>query len=240
MRRLFYISICIVFLLPKGYGQRRGGETIRNLPNYDRQIVHFGFLLGMNTMNFVIKDNPNIKSLDSVYVVQSTPDIGFSLGVVTNLHLGDNFDLRFMPGLSFGSRNVNYTLKLQYNDTSQFTPFVKKVESTYLEFPLLMKFKSKRYGNFRAYVIGGGRYSLDLASQAKTTDDGKQSIKLKRSDYYYEIGFGLDFYLEYFKFSTEVKAAWGIRDMLKRENHLYSQSIDALRAKSIYISFLFE
>ena len=239
MKKLLYITLSIV-CFAMGLNAQNRGETIRNLPHYDRQKVHFGFLLGMNTFNFVIKDNPNIKSLDSVYVVQSSPDIGFSLGIVSNLHLGDNFDLRFLPGLSFGSRNMTYTLKVQNNDTSAFVPFVKKVESTYLEFPLLMKFKSRRYGNFRAYVIGGGRYTLDLASQAKVNDDGKQSIKLNRSDYYYEVGFGLDFYLEYFKFSTEIKAAWGLRDMLKRENHLYSQSISALRAKSIFISFLFE
>lgn len=241
MRRLLYTLLCITCFLPFAKGQFRGENAIRNLPQYDRQVVHFGFMLGMNTMNFVIKDNPNIKSLDSVYVVESKPDYGFSLAVVSNLHLGDNFDLRFLPGLSFGSRNMYYTLKLHNTDTTyQLTPFVKKVESTYLEFPLLMKFKSKRYGNFRAYVIGGGRYTLDLASQSKVADDGKQSIKLKRSDYYYEMGFGLDFYLEYFKFSAEIKAAWGLRDMLKRENHLYSESIGSLKSKCVFVSFLFE
>lgn len=221
--------------------RRSAGETIRNLPGYDRQVVHFGFLLGMNSMNFAIKNNPDIKQFDSVYVVESKPDIGFTLGIVSNLHIGDNFDLRFIPGLSFGSRNMTYTLKTHKNDTvTEFTPFVKKVESTYLEFPLLMKFKSRRYGNFRAYIIGGAHYSLDLASQAKVADEGKKTLKLKRSDYYYDIGFGMDFYLEYFKFSTEIRASWGIRDMLKREDHLFSQSIDALRAKCVYVTFLFE
>jgi hypothetical protein len=218
--------------------QRR--EIIKNLPKYDRQVVHFGFILGLNSMNFVVKQNPNIKTYDSVYVVETKPESGFTLGIVSNLHMGNNFDLRFLPGLSFGSRNILYTLKTHFNGNAVNTPFVKKVESSYLEFPLLLKFKSNRYGNFRAYVIGGGRYSLDLASQAKVADQGKQTIKLYRNDYQYELGFGFDLYLEYFKMSPEIKVAWGLRDLLKREDHLFSQSVDALRSKTIYFSLTFE
>ncbi len=238
MKRLLAIAICIVVLAGSTFAQRR--EIIKNLPKYDRQVVHFGFILGINTMNFVVKQNPNIKSFDSVYVIQTQPEAGFTLGIVSNLHIGNNLDLRFLPGLSFGTRNIEYTLRTTFNGETVTAPFVKKVESTILEFPLLLKFKSNRYGNMRAYIIGGGRYSLDLASQAKVPDDGKQSIKLYRSDYQYEIGFGFDFYLEYFKFSPEIKVAYGLRDMLKRENHLFSQSVDALRSKCIFISFTFE
>lgn len=238
MKRFLAIAVCIMVLAGNTFAQRR--EIIKNLPKYDRQVVHFGFILGINTMNFVVKQNPNLKNFDSVYVIQTQPEAGFTLGIVSNLHLGNNFDLRFLPGLSFGTRNIEYTLRTTYNGQTVTAPFVKKVESTILEFPLLLKFKSNRYGNMRAYIIGGGRYSLDLASQAKVPDDGKQSIKLYRSDYQYEIGFGFDFYLEYFKFSPEIKVAYGLRDMLKRENHLFSQSVDALRSKCIFISFTFE
>lgn len=238
MKRLIIILLCITGLLTPGLAQRR--EIIKNLPHYDRQTIHFGFLLGVNTMNFVVKQNPDIKTFDSVYVVQTQPEIGFSLGIVTNLHMGNNLDLRFLPGLSFGTRNIEYTLKTHFNGNVVETPFVKKVESTYLEFPLLLKFKSNRYGNMRAYVIGGGRYSLDLASQAKVADEGKQTVKLFRSDYMWELGIGFDFYLEYFKFSPEIKVAYGFRDLLKRENHLFSQSVDALRSKCIFISLTFE
>ncbi len=238
MKRITAIIICILLALGTANAQRR--EIIKNLPKYDRQIVHFGFILGMNTMNFVVKQNPNIKSYDSVYVVESKGESGFTLGIVSNLHLGNNFDLRFLPGLSFGTRNIEYTLRTNFNGIATSTPFIKKVESTCLEFPLLMKFKSNRYGNFRTYIIGGGRYSLDLASQAKVADEGKQTIKLYRSDYMWELGFGFDLYLEYFKLSPEIKVAYGFRDLLKREDHLFSQSVDALRSKCIYFSLTFE
>jgi hypothetical protein len=238
LKRITAIIICTLLALGTANAQRR--EIIKNLPKYDRQIVHFGFILGMNNMNFVVKQNPNIKSYDSVYVVESKGESGFTLGIVSNLHLGNNFDLRFLPGLSFGTRNIEYTLRTNFNGDATSTPFVKKVESTCLEFPLLMKFKSNRYGNFRTYIIGGGRYSLDLASQAKVADEGKQTIKLYRSDYMWELGLGFDLYLEYFKLSPEIKVAYGFRDLLKREDHLFSQSVDALRSKCIYFSLTFE
>ncbi len=238
MKRIIAIIICFLFVVGAASAQRR--EIIKNLPHYDRQVIHFGFLLGTNTMNFVVKQNPNIKNFDSIYVVETKPESGFSLGIVSNLHLGNNLDLRFLPGLSFGTRNIEYNLRTTFNGMEQTLPFIKKVESTYLEFPLLLKFKSNRYGNMRAYVIGGGRYSLDLASQAKVIDNGEKTIKLFRNDYQYEFGIGFDFYLEYFKFSPEIRVAYGLRDLLKRENHIFSQSVDALRSKCIFISLTFE
>lgn len=238
MKRIIAIAVSLLLVLGTLSAQRR--EIIKNLPKYDRQVVHFGFILGMNTMNFVIKQNPNLKAYDSVYVVQAKGESGFTLGIVSNLHMGNNLDLRFVPGLSFGTRNISYTLKTNLNGNTANTAFVKKVESTNLEFPLLLKFKSNRYGNMRAYVIGGGRYSLDLASQAKVADEGKKTIKLYRSDYMWEMGFGFDIYLEYFKLSPEIKVAYGFRDLLKREDHIFSQSVDALRSKSIFFSLTFE
>ena len=41
----------------------------------------------------------------------------------------------------------------------------------------------------------------------------------------YEIGVGIDFYLEYFKFSPEFKATFGLLDMLVKEETIYSSSI---------------
>ncbi|UPT68123.1 MAG: PorT family protein [Sphingobacteriales bacterium JAD_PAG50586_3] len=203
MKRIIAILVSLLLVLGPLSAQRR--EIIKNLPKYDRQVIHFGFILGMNTMNFVVKQNPNIKSYDSVYVVETQGETGFSLGIVSNLHIGNNLDLRFLPGLSFGTRNIEYTLRTHFNGTATQTPFVKKVESTILEFPLLMKFKSNRYGNMRAYIIGGGRYSLDLASQAKVVDEGKQTIKLYRSDYMWELGFGFDFYLSTLSYRPKLR-----------------------------------
>lgn len=210
-----------------------------NLPKYDLKKYHFGFLLAYNQFDFSIKPYSNLNSFDSLMVVESAPQGGFNLGIISNLRLTNNFDLRFTPTLSFGGRTINYTVN--YRDT--IAQVVKKnIESTYIDFPLLIKFKSSRMNNARVYVIGGANYSIDLASQAKKKNEQKNEvmIKLLRNDYSFQIGVGADFYLTYFKFSTEIKMAYGFRDLIQREGNLFSNSIERLNSKIMQVSFLFE
>ncbi len=213
-------------------------RQILNLPNYDRQIVHFGFILGVNTLNFTAKPIEDIRSLDSLMTVTPQKASGFSLGIVSNLHLGDNLDFRFLPTLSFGERSLVYQIKNLAADS--IYERTKPVESTLLEFPLMMKFKSQRHGNYRAYVLGGFKPTLDLASQDKVDSRGEKLLKLKRNDYHYEIGMGFDFYSQYFKFSPELKLAFGMRNLIIPEGNIYTSGIDRLTSRAIYLSFTFE
>lgn len=210
-----------------------------NLPKYDLKKYHFGFLLAYNQFDFNIKPYSNLNNFDSLMVVETEPQSGFNLGVISNMRLGNNFDLRFTPTLSFGNRIINYTIN--YRDT--IAQVVKKnVESTYIDFPVLLKFKSSRMNNVRVYVVGGFNYSIDLASQAKKKNEQKNEvmIKLLRNDYSFQMGVGVDFYLTYFKFSTEFKMAYGFRDLIQREGNLFSNSIQRLNSKIMQVSFLFE
>lgn len=229
------ILVILVFSLSAGAQRQRA----LNLPKYDLKRYHFGFLIAYNQFDFAIKPYSNLNTFDSLMVVESQPQSGFNLGIISNLRLGKNFDLRFTPTLSFGDRIINYTIK--YQDT--ISQVVKKsVESTYIDFPLLVKFKSSRMNNSRVYVIGGFNYSIDLASQAKKKNERKNDvmIKLLRNDYSFQIGVGADFYLTYFKFATELKMSYGFRDLIKREGNLFSNSIERLNSKILQISFLFE
>src|SRR5438067_2350436 len=103
----------------------------RNLPKYDHQPIHFGFTLGFNSSNFVINRTGNLKTRDTIYTVESQSVAGLNLGIISNLRLGEYFDLRFIPTLSFGQRNLNY--HFIYHDSLESHP-QKKIESTYLEF----------------------------------------------------------------------------------------------------------
>jgi hypothetical protein len=209
---------------------------IENLPKYDLKPYHFGFALCLNKMDFAIHPIEDYHSFDSLFVIQSTPQWGFNIGIVSNLRLGKFADLRFLPTLSFGQRVLDYTLS-----TGAGTAKTSKgIESTYLDFPLLLKYKSKRLNNVRAYVLTGFQYSLDLASQAKKKARNEDLVKLKENDYLYQFGVGFDFYLEYFKFSTELKMMYGLRDLLKRDGTVYTNSIDRLNSKIFQLSFLFE
>jgi len=164
--------------------------------------------------------------------------MGFKFGLLANLRINDYIDIRFVPSLSFGERSLNYYIKFNNQIVSSI---IKKVESTYIEFPIEVKLRSQRMTNTRAYVLGGAKYCLDLASQAKKkSEEDDIVIKLYKSDVLFELGVGFDFYLVYFKLTTEIKMAYGIKDLLVRENNLYTNSIDRLSSKMFQFSLTFE
>ncbi len=226
------VFMVIVFANP-AESQRR---KVQNLPKYDKQRVHFGFLLGINVTDFKIKRIPRFNSLDSLFVVESSSQTGFNIGIVANLKLAENFDLRFLPDLSFSQRNLEYT----FQEGNSSTTVIKKIESTFLEFPLDLKFKSNRVNNYRAYVVVGGRYTIDMVSQAKVQNQDKDFVKLRKNDYGYQVGFGFDFYMERFKLSPEIKMYHGLQNLLVDDPKIFSTSLDALHSRIFMISFTFE
>jgi len=235
-KQIKYFIILLLFIgASNSYGQRR--KKPQNLARYDFKKLHFGFTLGINELNFNIKKNSNILTNDTLLTLISNSQKGFNLGIVSNLRIGKFTDLRFIPTLVFGERNLNYGF-IDSNGVSDER--VKRIESTLIDFPIYIKYKSARYNNFRTYVIAGVKYSLDVASQEKINDEGKEIVKLKKNDLMGEIGFGLDFYLEYFKFSPQIKLSQGILNLLSEDRTVYTQSINHLSTNGWMISFTFE
>lgn len=201
-----------------------------------KENLNFGFYLGVNWADFII--HPINYPIDTLLSVESEPKTGFNLGMVAELRLHDYVTIRFLPDLSFSERNLQYSL-----NSTQYGKYVveKKVESTILDFPLNIKYRSQRVNNFGAYVIGGAKLTYDLASQKDVKDKaGNEIVKLHRTDWAYEGGVGLDFYLPYFKFAIEGKLSVGIRDLLVKDAYVYSQGINKLNSKVFLISFIFE
>jgi hypothetical protein len=94
-------------------------------------------------------------------------------------------------------------------------------------------------------MVGGGKYTLDLASQKDVKNQGlplsQQVVKLDKSDFGVEAGAGVDFFLPYFKFGIELKASLGLKNMLVRDpDTILSTTIDNLHSKVFLISFTFE
>jgi hypothetical protein len=235
-----------------GFAQKR---RVENMPTYDFSKYHFGFILAVNQMHFVIKPVENIHQVyfDSVaaldiladsariYSILSEPTLGFTVGIVTNLRLNNSLDLRFIPSLAFGERNLDYRFMRFKDGDSLLVDVRKNVPSTFVEFPFHIKYKSRRLNNFRAYVLGGFNYRLDLSSQAKKKkDSGIVQVKLNRSDIYADLGVGFDFYFEWFKFGTEFKMSYGFMDILKHENNIYTEGIEKLSSKVFQLTFTFE
>lgn len=234
LKRASLISFLFLLITLSGFGQR---SKLLNEPNHDDKAIHFGFTLGLNVMNFVIHNNYASYQADSIVADISQPIPGFHIQIITNYRLGEYFDLRFLPGISFGQRNfIFYKGKNNRIENDQ-----QRIESNYLEFPLLLKYKAKRFNNFRPYIITGGNVRVDLA-KTFSEDDGV-FMDLQLLNYFYEVGAGLDFYLPYFKFSTELKFSFGFNNALKKRNTTmpqYQNSIERLNSTLIMLSFHFE
>lgn len=233
--------------------------VILNMPTYDNDKFHFGFVLGANQCFFTVRPIPdlNTRVYDSTYIpdllpmpdsakvlsVSSSPALGFVISIVSNMRLGENFDLRFIPSLSFGDRDLLYSVTtFTHGDTIHYD-LTKKVPSTYVNFPFEIRYKSARYNNFRAYAMTGVQYTLDLASQAKKREQrnaDQKIVKINSSDIYAEAGVGLEFYNEWFKFGMELKMMYGFMDILKREHNIYTDGIESLKSKIFQVSFTFE
>jgi len=231
-RLLILILTCLPII---GFSQK---QKPKNDPAYDKKPLHFGFTIGLNTMDFTVYHSEKYQQ-DSLYADVSQLHPGFNIGIVSNLKLAEYFDLRFLPGISFGQRNLHY-----YKNKILCDYGIQKIESSFLEFPLLVKYKSKRINNFRPFLIGGGNYRIDLAARKDYDEAKNRYVRLKRSDLYYEIGFGIDFYLKYFKFTTELKLAVGLRDVLVHEpasgHPRFVNAIDILKSNLLILSFHFE
>ncbi len=254
-KKSIIFSVLVLLLIAVTIDTNAQRRKVLNLPAYDEDPKHFGFIIGMNHLLFTIKPVDNMSDIkwdsdqspdvfgDSMYVyrITSTPTPGFSVGILANLRLGRNTDLRFIPSLLFGERSLNYNI-LRYKDgVPLFVEVQKSITSTIIEMPLEFRYKSKRVNNFRAYVLSGIKYSLDLASQKKAKEgEVSSSAKLNRSDVSLEAGVGFEFYTTFFKFGTELKMGYGLRDLMIPEDNIYSGTVDQLRSKVFLLSFTFE
>ena len=256
MKRAIYIIAAFIFLFNiHSFEANAQKRKVLNLQNYDKQPYHFGFILGINHMLFTVKPvaDLNLQQWEpyqfpdlfvdslSVLSVTSTPTPGFTIGILANLRLGEYWDMRFIPALSFGERILRYNV-LAYDDGDEsILELEKSITSTFIDFPLEFRYKSKRLNNFRAYVLAGGKYTLDLASQKKAEENSDDiTVKINKHDISAEVGVGVEFYTTYFKFGTQVKMGYGLNNLIQYEDNIYSNSIDKLRSKVFLLSFTFE
>ncbi|MCB0792273.1 MAG: PorT family protein [Flavobacteriales bacterium] len=236
---LLFLLVWSSWTAPRAFAQGQVGVKTENLPNFDNRRFHFGFLLSYNSSDFFMKRSAMDPASDSLLVLDHVRQPGFNLGIIGSLNMNKNLSLRFIPSLSFQDRVLEYRFIL--SDSTQLF-FKKPVESTYLEFPLLLKFRSDRINNFAVYLIAGGKASIDMATQKDVNNeiDDEVVIKLKKFDYSAEAGAGFDFFLPYFKFGIELKAGIGIPNLLINDGTRFSSPIRSVRSKTYMLTFTFE
>jgi hypothetical protein len=234
---------------------------LNHLTTFDEKRLHFGFTLGVNTLDFsvdnypLLQDNPrffssnygeypgevNGQSQIRADVAHLIP--GFTVGIVSNLRMTRTLDLRFLPGMSFGERKLRYNVEVidEIADYSE-TQYDYSIKSTFIDLPLLVKYKADRINNGRPYVIFGGALRLDISKFAST-----DLVGLQRDGYYAELGAGWDSYLQFFRFSVEAKVSLGLNNQLgpgpgadSFQREYYTDALKSLRSNIFTLSFHFE
>jgi len=239
MLRIHKTSVTIILLILFSINVQGQKKQIWNKPLYDEYPYHYGFALGFNYFSMRSINSESFFALDTIYSIETAGQPGFSVLMVGNLRLSNDFDLRLTPGLVFGQRNLHYLVKddAASNDLREH---IMKIESTYATFPLLLKYRSVRLNNYRPYIIAGINYAFDLESEKKIRDDEKPKIRLNRHDIYVEFGFGSDYYFPFFKFSTELKFSFGLLNMIRPDETEYTKAIEKLNGRMVSLMFYFE
>ncbi|MEM7484961.1 MAG: porin family protein [Bacteroidota bacterium] len=208
-------------------------DPILNLQNEDLKFLNWGYYLGFNQYDFQFEYQNDIGQ--DVLVDKS---LGFNVGLIGEMRVNDFLDVRFEPGLLYTSRNLGFPGFTSEADA------IREVKSTYIRFPLLLKVSAKRFGNWKPFVIGGVYTSMNLGSKEDSLDDNSSGeFRMKQNVYGYELGFGIDLYTEYFKFSPSIRGVFALTDELVPDNDPNSPwtgNIDAMRTRGIFINFTFE
>jgi len=227
-------SILLIGLSLSGQGPDAGYE-----PWEDENFFNIGYSLGLNAMTFRIDPSDQFTALDSLYPGKGNPYPGINIHLAINFRLNQFFDIRLLPGLSFGQRDITYESD-KLNDTL-FTP--QKLESSFIEVPILLKY-GWRMRNIKPYIIGGLNYRYDFYAQEDYRLERPVYLRLNRPDLYYEMGTGIEFFLTNIKFSVELKLSNGTVDILAHDPHpdypQYCNAIETLKSRMWVLSFHFE
>ncbi|MBD0852488.1 type IX secretion/gliding motility protein PorT/SprT [Maribacter arenosus] len=231
MRKLVLILIGMVFLNQSITAQFNEDPVI-NLENEDEPLLNWGYFLGFNQYDFKF-DYKN----DARHVLVDK-SFGFNVGLIGEMRINEFLDVRFEPGLLYNSRTLGFPGFTEENDA------IREVKSTYINFPLLLKVNTRRIGNWKPFLIGGASTSLNLGSNEDSLDDNSGgTFRMKKMVYNYELGFGIDFYLEYFKFTPSIRGVFALSDELVPDNDPnspWTSNIDAMRTRGLFINFTFE
>ena len=213
-------------------------EKLSNNENFDKAKISWGYYLGVNSYDFNFDYQQN---LSDVQVEKTT---GFNVGLIANLRINDFFDLRFEPGLIMSNRNLSYNPN-DFGD-SEFLEnnHLREVKSTYIHFPLLLKISTKRLNNFKPFVTTGVSTAINLSSNEKNlADNSSGQFRTKKNMFFYELGFGIDLYLEWFKFTPSIRGVFAISDELIRDDDPLSPwtgNINFMKTSGVLINFTFQ
>lgn len=206
----------------------------KNNPDYDQRKITYGFLIGLHSTSYQIEYSDKFVSsaFDSVHSVIPDWKPGFSLGFIVNYRMTEFLDLRLTPEVAF------YEHSLCYNYVDG-THKEELVETTMVEFPFLLKYKSMRRGNIRMYMIGGIKPGIE-ASGKKEIENTTTQLEVKEANLNLEAGLGFDLYFPLFKFSPEIRFSKGMVNVLDNTENKFGQPLRRVNTNTITVYLLFQ
>ena len=211
-------------------------DRVEYLPSFDKRKLHYGFYLGLNQndFKFSLRENSNVPNAS----ITVEPTAGFNVGLIADLRLHKNLNLRLEPGLVSNSKNIYF----KHLDTKQDS--VREIGSTYLHIPLLLKFSTDRYKNIRPYLLGGISYDYNFSSNEANQDDNSAGqFRMKTHNFMYEVGIGMDIYLYFFKFSPSIRGVFALNNEIKYDddaNSKWTAPVNYMGTRGVFLTFAFE
>ena len=223
-------------------------ERVEYIPTFDRKLIHYGFYLGINQNDFKLNfTDKQIPIPGSPGIFYDKPNItvlvngGFNVGLIADLRLHKNLNLRLEPGLVSNTKRILFN---HLNTSTSSQDSIREIGSTYLHVPFVFKFSTNRYKNIRPYILGGVSYDYNFSSNEKNQDDNlAQEFRMKTHNFMYEIGVGVDFYLYYFKFSPSIRGVFAMNNEIKNDNDLNSRwtaPVNFMGTRGVFLNFSFE
>lgn len=234
LRRLLLVLYVSCLVLANGMAQK---EVVKNQPYADMKLFHLGFHVGLHTQDLILTNTGvTTPGGDAVFAEIPSYSPGFSVGVIGDMFLNPYFNLRFIPTLHFGDKEFIFR---EYESGEEFKTSVR---SSYLTFPLEVKYSAFRLNNYRPYLTAGVYGAMDLGRKKG------EAILLKGTDYGITIGIGCDFYLPFFKLCPELKFSFGLRDLWEKDRKdlsqpelaIYTEAISKATSRMIVLTFNFE
>ncbi len=236
-RVLIILVVCLCYQSAKA--QLFTKERLRNLENFDDRFLSWGYFLGLNFYDFKFDYDSPREDFRDVLVKEN---MGFNVGLIGNMRLNNYMDLRFEPGVVFVKRGVVFPDLPQH--VLEKSGNKREVTSTYIHLPLLVKFSTKRLNNFKPFVEAGVSTSINLSSNEHHPDDNyARKFRMKTNTYYWELGFGIDLYLYYFKFTPSIRGVFAMSNELVPDHDpqsAYTDGIHKMMSRGIFLNFKFQ
>lgn len=215
------------------WGQK---ERVKNQPYADLKWLHLGFHVGIHAQDLLLTHSGAVTDGEVWFAEIPSYSPGFSVGVIADMYMNPYFNLRFLPTIHFGDKK--FAFRRQDSDEQ----FETNVRSSYVAFPLDVKYSALRLNNYRPYLLGGVYGALDIGRKKGNP------LLLKSGDFGLEFGIGCDIYLPFFKLCPELKFSFGLVDLLEKERPdlvdqdllKYTRALSKATSRMVTLTFNFE